>query len=266
MNAQGLSLKAYQKWMKNHVHPDRNCETETIEADILNPQGDASGIERMEVYAQGYIARIHEALTESYEAVQHVLGHEMFVKLAEDYANQYPSGDYDLSLAGRHLSSFLKNYDAAKELPFLHDLACLEWKIAEAFHASNYSVQGLKLLASVSDEDWEKIKLEFQPHVQILKSDWPVWDIWHARKEPVEKINIDLIGRSQQILIYRNEWRVKCEPIDRTQFHLLEGLLQLKTLGEVTERLLENDQDESPDISECFSHWVHNGLIARVYL
>jgi hypothetical protein len=265
LNKEGLSLKECQKWMKDRIHPARNHATADSNDNILNPQGGVSGLDRLEVYAQGYIARIHEALTESYQAVGQVLGHEMFVKLAEDYANHYPSEDYNLSLAGRHLSSFLKVYDAVRELPFLPDLARLEWEITEAFHAFEHSAESLEMLGSLTEADWEKIKIEFQPHVHILKSDWPVWDIWQVRKEPVEKIKIDLIGRSQQILIYRKDWRVKCESVSMSQFLLLEGLLQSKTLGEAAERLLENES-EPLEVSQYFSHWVNNGLIVRAYL
>jgi len=251
--------------MKDRIHPAGKNQIDDMHKNILNPQGGVSGLERLEVYAQGYIARIHEALNESYKAVEHVLGHEMFVKLTEDYAKRYPSEDYNLSLAGRHLSSFFQDYKTARELPFLGDLASLEWSITEAFHAFEIPAESLEMLGLLSDEEWEKIKIEFQPHVRILNSDWPVWDIWQARKEPVEKIKIDLINRPQQVLIYRKEWQVKCESVNKTQFFLLDGLLQLKTLGEVTEKLLENE-NEPLEVSRYFSHWVQNGLIARVYL
>lgn len=265
MTRQEYTLREYQHWMKDQIHPMQAKSAEKSSSDILNPQGGVSGLERLEVYAKGYIARVHESLTESFEAVGHVLGHGMFVKLAEDYAAEYPSQNYNLSLLGSNLSSFLKTYDAVKELPFLPDLAEMEWKIAEAFHTFDRPVEGLEILSTLSGGDLEKIKIEFQPHVQIVKSEWPIWDIWHVRKEPVEKIKVDLINRPQQVLIYRNQWRVKCEAIDPVQFLLLEGLLKMENLGQVTDTLLEK-HDELPETANYFSHWVQSGMIAHIYI
>ncbi len=227
----------------------------------LNPQAGTLGIERISVYANGYYARLMEALTEVYAAVKHVLGEKIFNDLAHAYAGRYPSREYNLSLTGRFFPEFLKDPRIAEEMPFLSDLAELEWRVSCAFHAYDGKPLDPSGLSNLDPGDWEEIKIIFQPSVSVMHSAWPVFDIWKVRHEPVENIKIDMTNRPQDVLIFRRGFEAHCMLLEWARFRMLEGLLAGKTLGQMCETLGDTIDAESPEVSAWFSAWLGQGLI-----
>ena len=253
-----------QRWMKSRIQPN---EQEGLLSDpektLLNPQGDASGEERMNVYASGYVARIRETLIEVYGTIRRTLGDGRFDEAAKAYAFRYPSQNYNLNFAGRHFPDFLKDFAPARPFPFLSDLARLEWLIWESFHAfDGPSVQSSEL-AGIALEKWENTRLAFQPSVRILASSWPVLDLWAAKQSPEAPPKGGAAPRPQWILISRKEDQVRCELIDEPRYHVLKSLLSGETLGRACEVLAEKLDEEIPPVSQWFSHWIQEGLIGR---
>jgi len=225
----------------------------------LRPQRGAPGEERLAVYAEGYVARTQEALAEVYEAVRHLIGAREFAALARGYAARHPSHDYNLSLMGRHLPEFLARWPLTQRLPFLPDLARLEWLVCQAFHACDHPPLQPARLASLRPEEWPRIRLTFQPSVGLLASPWPILDLWRARTQPREQIDLDVINRPQQVLVSRQGLSSRCEGLEPRQHRLLEGLLAGRTLGDVCGALA--DQEEGLPFSAWFARWAAAGLI-----
>lgn len=255
----GLSLREIQHEFRTLVGPGE--DPSKAKEIPLNPQAGVPGTERVSVYAHGYYGRIQEALAEIYAAVKHVLGEKIFNELVHAYAEQYPSGEYNLTYAGRNFPEFLKDPRVAEEMPFLSDLAQLEWQVSQAFHAYEGKPLETAALSRITPEDWEKARLTFQPSVSILRSEWPVLDIWKVRNEPVETIKIDMINRPQNVLAFRRGLEVHCAPLDLPQYRMLEGLLAGKPLGLMCEALSDDFDAESLEVSNWFSVWIGFGLI-----
>ncbi len=241
----GPSLQEVQRWMKGRI--------------LAGESGD----ERMSIYSGGYIARIQEALEEAYPAVRHVLGARSFSELSRAYAARHPSRDYNLSLVGRNLPSFLETFPLTKNLPFLPDLARLEWLVTEAFHAFDQPPLDPAALAAIPPEDWDCLRVIFQPSVRRLASAWPVLDIWEARDRPVNEVRIDLINRPQRVLAYRSNLQVRCELLDERQDKMLAALMEGETLGAACERIAETTSGDPP-LAEWFARWAGAGLIAGI--
>jgi hypothetical protein len=240
----------------------RQMEEEASDAKAevpLNPQGGVPGRERIAIYTGGYFARTQDSLKEVFPAVAHVLGSEVLHNLAHDYARKFPSMNYNLTFLGKHLPEFLKIWPAASELPFLPELAELEWKISMAFHAFDRTPLAPGSLGNLSIEEWARTSLVFQPSTAVLKSAWPVLDIWSARHTPPEQIRIELKNRPQNVLIYRRGWEVQCRLIGDSEFQMTQSLLNKETLGAACEAV---EGEEMAAVSEWFSRWSQDGLIA----
>lgn len=248
------SLEQVQRWMISRILPPERSGVAGVEVE-LNPQAGDPGAERLSVYSGGYLARMEEALEEATPAVRHVVGRKGFHALAHGYAAQYPSHSYNLSRAGLHLPEFLKTYPLTAELPFLPDLARLEWAIVEAFHAFDQPPLGPAPLSALPAEDWERIRLVFQPSLQLVASAWPILDIWEARNRPVTEVCVDLVNRPQRVMVYRQALQVRCELLDDRQDAALKALLSGKPLGEL------------PDlVPDWFSRWATAGLVVNINL
>jgi len=257
-----VSLSDIQKAIRPRIQPEHRAFDST--GDILNPQGGDPGEVRLDVYSNGYTARFQESLAEVFEAVHAVLGDRVFYEAASEYISQYPSKHYNLNLVGRHFSEFLKAHTLLEKFPYLADLAQLEWQVSEAFHAYDLEPISPAQVSSISADEWEGLKITFQPSVSLLLSRWPVLDIWLKRKEPAEMARTHSEIRPQNILIGRRELLVRCELLDSNQLQLMKGLLSGRLLGEVCEELAESVTEETElPISAWFRRWVSDRLIVK---
>jgi len=250
------SLEAIQYWMKSHIQGKTSSEMTSY----LNPQGGDPGEARLSVYEEGYRVRFREALEEVYEAVHRVLGKKQFQEVAHRYAKRFPSHDYNLSYSGRHFPEFLKEDPIKQVLPFLPDLAALEWKVTCAFHAQEGIPFDRKTVQEISLTSWDEARLTFRPAVSVLHSSWPILEIWEVRHEEKGKIDIALMDRPQTVLIFRQGGTVYCEAIDPSEGALLQRLLEGKPLGEALEGISEGQEN----VSAWVATWIQKELIQQV--
>jgi hypothetical protein len=228
--------------------------------------------ERLAAYVNGYPARIFEALDESFPAVRHLAGDAAFGEIVHRYASRVPCGIYSLSDAGAALPEFLASDPVGQRLPFVADLAALEWRMALAFHAHERSPFDPARLADWGLEQWEGATIELQSSVAVVRSAWPILDLWNLRETPISEIDLDLAGRAQIVLVSRDGFSVGCDLIESAQAVVLEALLEGVTLGAALERLApasDEGADESaasavstaPAVSKWFAAWSARGLI-----
>ncbi|HXV27518.1 MAG TPA: DUF692 family protein [bacterium] len=259
----GPSLREVELWMRSHIVFRKNDKAfQSIDV-RLNPQGGDPGDERLSVYSGGYLARIHESLKEVYETIKYLLGDEAFAELAEGYTAEHSSHHYNLNLAGCRFADFLERHEIHRQFPYLPDLARFEWLVAEAFHAFDGKPLDPSRLSAISLEEWEHARVSFQPSVSLLRSDWPLLDLWKMREIPREQLKLDIQKAPSWILIGRRAFQVRCEPLTPPQYHFIQNLLEGKTLGEALEALMVGDGHEVPPVTEWFSHWTVDGLITH---
>jgi hypothetical protein len=222
--------------------------------------------ERLAAYVNAYPARIFEALDESVPAVRHLAGDTAFGEIVRRYASRVPRGIYSLSDVGAELPGLLASDSIGQRLPFLADLAALEWRIALAFHAHQRSPFDASLLAGWGLEQWEGATIELQSSVAVVRSAWPILDLWNLRETPISEIDLELAGRAQTVLVSRDGFSVSCDLVENAQAVVLEALLEGVTLGVALERLATTstegaDESTASAVSTWFSAWTARGLI-----
>jgi hypothetical protein len=222
-------------------------------------------VERLGVYAGGYPARVQEALAESFPAVAHVVGEGAFADLVHRYVEARPLRSYNLNDAGADLSGFLRADPLSARLPFLPDLARLEWHVARAFHAHEQVTFDPTAVTSWSMDDWEGAQLRFQPWVALVTSEWPIREIWESRETPIEEIDIDLNHRPDRVLVRRSGYSALCESLDDAEAELLGALLEGHTLGSAVATLTARGGDPA-SVSAWFARWMTLRMIADCFI
>lgn len=233
-------------------------ETTTL-GKILNDQSGDSGIERMPVYAEGYPARIREALLEAYPAVLKVLGDGIFSELAVAFSKSRTFGHYNLNRVAEYFPDFIKATKWNKAYPFLSDLAELELAVHLAFHALSRPAVSPHDFAAQAAANGENLIFQFQEHVYCIRSPWPVLDIWNARNLSPKEIKIKVDDRPQSILVYRAGEKVVCQMMDQLEAVLFQGLMRGEPLGKALEFL--SKAEDLPPVQEWFSGWMSNQLM-----
>ena len=258
-----FGLRETQRWMASIVlSPDKLDDAgfgHEIDA-VIATADRATAIERLRAYAGGYPARISEALAQDHPALAHVLGRRELSALVLRYLPHVPAGLRSLDDVGSALPAFLEADPATRDFPFAPDLARLEQAVRRAFHARELEPFDAAPLAGWTLEDWSAATLTFQPSVAVVRSAWPIHDLWRARDVPVEEIDIDLVERPDRVLVHRFGFQVVCESIAEVEAAALEALLGGASLGSTAEDLARRCGDAG-EIGRCFARWRALGLV-----
>ena len=180
--------------------------------------------ERWHIYSHGYLARIIDAAGLEYAATRRILGDAAFASLLERYLAVFPPRSFDLSRVGDRLTSFLEFDRLSVELPFLPELARLERAISEAFVARDAEPVTWTQLASLGAGAAADLRFALAPGVALLRSDWPLHEIWTCRlEEDDDAVSIALEGRPSNVLVYRQDARVRVDAISDGEAALVEA-------------------------------------------
>src|SRR4051794_29474048 len=102
---------------------------------VLPPKGSLE--DRVAIYANGFYARIAEALQSDYTTLASILGQNQFFKMCAHYIDSYPSYTYSLNFIGKDLPYFLKKTRPYLKKPYLAEIALFEWAESLAVIASD---------------------------------------------------------------------------------------------------------------------------------
>lgn len=218
---------------------------------------------RIDVYRNGFPARIIESIEQAFPAIANILGDGSFANLVRRYLAAVELSSYNLNDVGEAFADYCRRDILTEELPLLPDLADLEWSVSCAFHAHETKAVDAASLSALTLEDWERAKLSFQESVHLTESAWPIHDLWITRDQDRAEINVDLVSRPQAVLVYRRGYEVECRRATDTERNALAPLLAGSTLGETVE-LLSNAGQSADETMRIFATWVQSGLITHV--
>jgi Putative DNA-binding domain len=213
---------------------------------------------RLAVYLAGYRDRIVEALGNDYPAVRRVLGAGAFGSLAVRYARAFPSGSHDLGCVGQFLPSFLTGDVLEEGLPFLPDLARLEWALAEAFIAADETPLAWCDLVGEDPATIAQRPLRLKAGSAVVRSAWPVLALWQLRDQADDAIDVAVEGQPQTVLVHRDGHEIRCLLADTAEADLVEAAAQGASLGDVDAGRLT-----SALVVEAFRRLVTAGVFAR---
>ena len=187
----------------------------------LDPQA------RLAIYRNNILHNYHQALRDVYPVVERLVGEDFFHFAARRYIPLHPSRDGNLHGFGDGFGTFLDGFAPAAQLPYLGDVARLEWQMHQAFHAANQGAMPLDRLASIPQDQLPSLTFSLHPACRLLESPFPVHLIWHANQgEPGKEEAVDLDIGGACLLVRRPGHNVEVEAVTAAEFVLLSALSQ----------------------------------------
>lgn len=153
---------------------------------------DPTHMARARVYRNNSVTASAEAIFKDYPAVERLVGTEFLRAAAAAFVKAHPPQDPILALYGDEFAAFLKTFPPAKDLPYLADVAHLDRAWMNTLFAANAQPLGPEDLAGLDEAQVSALAPGLHPSAQILKSDWPAWEIWRASREETPSQNITL--------------------------------------------------------------------------
>lgn len=264
------SLQAMQRWLKWAItdsggvacalasrkgEPVPSCLESIAEAPPLSRE------ERLDIYAEAYFERLVEVLEDDYAALKRVLGTDLFRALIVDYLEAHPSRDYSAAALGVKMPEFLQTHELSETLPYLPDLARLEWNVVHAFFAQDSEALSLEGLGSITEEQWLSAAFRLDRSVRLLQSRWNIDAVWKSKDQPVEE-------EERWLVIYRSNYKVRVESLTQVQYKMLEGLSEGLALDQLFTRLesMLDIEAEAPPLMQWFKAWIDDGIIRDIVL
>lgn len=133
----------------------------------INDNGIAPA-QRLQIHQNNYALLLDAALASTFKAVHGAVGVDFFSFMARQFVQQHPPKTTELARYGDLFPAFIRTVAQADALPWLPDLAALEWARAA-------------LLAGYTDS-------------ATIRSDYPIDLLWQGMQDPplIDAADIDL--------------------------------------------------------------------------
>jgi hypothetical protein len=236
------------------VHHDRTA-AEAMLAGHVSP-------DRLDIYRNTFLLTLTNALRLSFPAVEKLVGTPFFESAAQLFIAAHPPDVAWLDRYGAALPEFLREFEPAATVPYLHDVARLEWAVHSALHAENVEPLDPAALAVVAPEDQGRIRLVAEPSLTLLRLAYPADAIWRAvllgDDEALAKIEVDAV--SFDLLIERRAGGVEVTRLDCQSWQFLARLCA----GDPLEVVLGDSQDGSSfDVASALAEHLAAGRFCR---
>lgn len=218
---------------------------------------------RIQVYRNAVRANQRTAMAAVYQVVQALVGQAFFNEATDQYLAAHPSNSGDLHDLGSEFPAFLREYSHAQVLPYLGDVAALEWAMHRAFHAADARHIDVAALSTVQAEDMDRLILLPMPGVALVHSNWPIHAIWRAHlADPRLPDPFDPDQDGECVLVCREGLDCVAEVLDPPRAALVQACLAGKPLVAALET---SPFDELPDPGATLMAALHDLFSAGVF-
>ena len=191
---------------------------------------------RLQVYRNNVFVSLLQALADVYPVLVRLVGRDYFDQAARRFVREHPSRSGNLHDFGSELPGFLGRLPEAASLPYLPDVAALEWAWHEAFHAADAPALDAARLATLSESAAGSLRCRLHPAARLLASPYPVLAIWEANIEDApEGGEISLDAGPDRLLVTRRELERVIERLTPGEYGLLRALASGASLADACE-------------------------------
>jgi len=181
--------------------------------------------ERMQIYCNNVFLGFEQALADVFAAIQRLVGEQFFRQAARRFVRERPSRSGNLHDFGREFAAWLRGLAEHAELPYLGDVANLEWMRHESCHAGDAPPLDLSALAAIPETRHAALRFRLHPAARLVASRFPVLAIWEANRPGApEGREIQLDDGPDYLLVTRVGLRVVNVRLQPGEFALLAEL------------------------------------------
>lgn len=188
----------------------------------------ANGIgvaERLAVYKNNVYTGLIDALAATYPAVARLVGDDFFRFAAREFIISHPAEARTLIGYGGGFAAFLESFEPVASVPYLPDVARLEYLYLEAYHAAEAEPLTRTRFEALLRDHPVRPPVALHPSSRLMSSPYPVSRIWeiNVREDPIDgKVRIE--GETEYLLVIRPRARVEVRRLAEGAFTALGAL------------------------------------------
>ncbi len=227
----------------------RFCEAlrtpENLPAGLLQTVRNDDGLaqQRFNIYRNNFVVLNGDALADMYPVIQQLIGEQAFRMLATRYVRECPPLERTLLLYGDRFAEFLTGIPELSALPYLPDVARLEYAWTDAYHAEDAVPLTPQQVAEIAPNEFGETYLKPHPSLHCIRSPYPLFRIWNSHQSSQPEEPIALSEGSSNVLVIRPDVEVKVREIGDGEAALLQSLIRGDQVETAVEIALEADPE-----------------------
>lgn len=209
--------------------------------DLIKEDG-LSGERRLQIYRNNTYSLLTDVLKNTFPAVCRLVGDEFFEYAARQYIHVDPPRQPCLHVYGAGFPDFLAAFAPAGNLPYLPDVARLEWALNEAYYAPDASPLATEALKVLRPEDYADLRLRPHPSCRLLTSPFPIDRIWEMARPSGNTAEVPALDTgSAWLLVNRIELVVHPTIMTEAMYRFVELLMADQTVSIAYEQAIAID-------------------------
>ncbi len=222
------------------------------------------GKQRIDVYRNNIFSGLTQALRLIYPTAHALVGDAFFNRLAKAYICKHPSTSGDLTHFGIEFPLFLGDSPLVRDLPYLPDVAYLEWLCHMSYHAADHAPLDLGRLAGLSPERHDNLKFMLHPACHLFASSYPIFRIWQiCQPDHGGSETVDLSLGGVNLLMQRAGLRVAPQSLSHGEYALLEAFASRQNFAEACAAALE--AEPGFDLPGSLQRFVARAIVVDFY-
>ena len=252
-----ISLEQLQEhfYVAVFEHGSDNHTTSKLGHYINETEG-LSSIDHFNIYKGSITASLNRALREIYPVCNRLTGDDFFNAMGKEFMRVSPSHSADLANYGENFPEFLTDFKHVADLPYLPDVARLEWAWHRAFHAADETSLDTEQLAGVQENDRGQIVFELSLSASLISSEYPIHHIWQVNQDDhPENQTVNLNEGGVDLLVWRKGYDMHIDALDAGECSLLKDIQQQRSFSNLCDK--ETDHKIDALLSHCVQHgWI----------
>lgn len=214
-------------WLQEIMHL-QHLQLQFITALFENPEQSIG----FNIYRNNILNTKIKALKNTFPIIHALIGDDCFRAVAKDYFYQHWQHAKSLTFWGQYFHFFLKHFAPLQSLPYLPDVAALEW-------ATYLAMNGTKTPT-------------------LLNTQFPIFKIWQMHQPNYEgEEHIELTNEENWLVVYQCGWEIVIEQIGKEDYEFLQ-LVQSGSLEVACETWNGAGKEILSVLTKAFSKgWVH---------
>jgi hypothetical protein len=254
-----MSLSAIQAAFKAAIYED---SAEALAGLVKGPQ-QRSALEGISVYRNNTHERLMHVLAQIFPVCQELVGERCFEQLARLYIADHPCDSHDLESYGGEfpltVSRVLLEQPALRSaVPYLMDMARVEWLMQRAYFAENRARFDYDAFAKLSERETELVHFELQQDVSIIAVEWPVAAVWAMHQPGRMVTEFSIAPGNEYYLVERPRYWPEVRVVSEALFQALSIIGRGDSLQNLVVAV--------PDVQAVLSQALQNKWIGKYTL
>ncbi len=213
--------------------------------------GPAPAQQLLQLYRNNFVMSLTEMLEVVFPASYQLVGEEFFLQLCKSYILASPLQQAAIEQYGQNFAHFIDQCPQTDSLPYLADIARLEWHLEQAKAAQNQDAFPFQQLAEVPEQLQPCIRFQLATASHLIRSDYPIYSIWQAVQQQ-QFSGLDLNESERLMIVPGPSQSAEIVPLSEIQLRLLAAFREGKPLS----TLVLPD-----DFEPLLRNWISTGII-----